>query len=87
MKDYDYSQNGAYFVTICTQGRLQILGNICAFKSITTKLSNKNDNIKGRKIWHRSFHDHIIRNEGEYQKIWEYIDTNPLKWQLDCYHT
>ncbi len=29
LKDYDYSQNGAYFVTICTQDRLQILGEIC----------------------------------------------------------
>ncbi|WP_180270772.1 transposase [Sporanaerobium hydrogeniformans] len=38
-------------------------------------------------IWQRSFHDHIIRNEQAYQKIWEYIDTNPLKWELDCFYT
>ncbi|MEG0895537.1 MAG: transposase, partial [Oscillospiraceae bacterium] len=37
-------------------------------------------------IWQRSFHDHIIRNEQEYQKIWEYIDTNPLKWGEDCFY-
>ncbi|MEG1044743.1 MAG: transposase, partial [Oscillospiraceae bacterium] len=60
---------------------------ICTFKSLTTKLSNANDNITGRKIWQRSFHDHIIRNENEYQKIWEYINANPLKWEDDCFYT
>ncbi len=36
-------------------------------------------------IWQSSFHDHIIRGEKDYQKIWEYIDTNIPKWELDCY--
>ena len=40
----------------------------------------------GFSMWQKLFHDHIIRNEKEYEKIWEYIDTNPLKWELDCYH-
>ena len=37
------------------------------------------------KIWQTSFHDHIIRNENEYQRIWNYIDENPQKWAKDCY--
>lgn len=41
----------------------------------------------GFSIWQKSYHDHIIRNETEYQKIWEYIYTNPLKWELDKYYT
>ena len=40
----------------------------------------------GENIWQRSFHDHIIRDEKDYQKIWEYIDTNPFKWELDCFY-
>ena len=28
LNDYDYSQNGAYFVTICTKDRHEILGKI-----------------------------------------------------------
>lgn len=39
----------------------------------------------GISFWQRSFHDHIIRNEQDYQKIWEYIDTNPVKWETDCF--
>ena len=37
-------------------------------------------------VWQRSYHDHIIRNEKQYQKIWEYIDTNPLRWKEDCFY-
>ena len=39
-----------------------------------------------KKLWQKSFHDHIIRGEKDYQQIWEYIDTNPLKWELDCFY-
>ena len=28
LKDYDYAQNGAYFVTICTQNRVNLCGQI-----------------------------------------------------------
>ncbi len=38
------------------------------------------------KIWQTRYNDHIIRNEKQYLKIWEYIDTNPIKWELDCYY-
>lgn len=38
-----------------------------------------------RDIWQRGSYDHIIRNEQDYQRIWNYIDTNPTNWQTDCY--
>ncbi len=38
------------------------------------------------KIWQSSFHDHIIRNDMDYQKIWEYISGNPSKWVDDCFY-
>ena len=38
------------------------------------------------KIWQRSYYDHIIRGEKDYQKIWEYIDTNVLRWDKDCFY-
>lgn len=40
----------------------------------------------GVSIWQKSFHDHIIRNETDYLRIWNYIDTNPAKWREDCYY-
>ena len=41
----------------------------------------------GQNIWQRSYHDHIIRNVPEYQMIWQYIDTNPIRWEQDCFYT
>lgn len=41
----------------------------------------------GTSIFQRSYYDHVIRNEADFLRIWQYIDENPLKWQLDCYFT
>ena len=38
-------------------------------------------------LWQRGSYDHIIRNEQDYQRIWTYIDTNPLNWEQDCYYS
>ena len=35
------------------------------------------------KLWQRNYYEHIIRNEDELNKIREYIQNNPLKWDLD----
>lgn len=39
----------------------------------------------GFSMWQSSFHDHIIRNDEEYEKIWDYIEYNPVKWNEDKY--
>jgi putative transposase len=33
--------------------------------------------------WQSRFHDHIIRNETELERIRKYITTNPLNWRKD----
>ena len=147
LKDYDYAQNGAYFVTTCTKGRRCVLSNIrivgeglCALPS--TKLSPIGQKVEKaiiylqtliagvavdkyvimpnhvhmlvrifetgghrgpplhkvigqfksytthcyqKVLWQRSFHDHVVRGEQDYREIWQYIDTNPYKWQEDCF--
>lgn len=40
----------------------------------------------GISLWQRSFHDHVIRNEEDYLKIWEYIEYNACKWKEDCFY-
>ena len=39
-----------------------------------------------KKVWQRNYYDRIIRNEQEYEKIYEYIENNPLKWEEDKYY-
>ena len=38
-------------------------------------------------VWQRGFHDHIIRNRNDYEKISKYIFENPIIWQYDCFYT
>jgi len=40
----------------------------------------------GGKLWQRSFHDHCVRSEDDYLKIWTYIDSNHQKWEKDLYY-
>jgi REP element-mobilizing transposase RayT len=35
--------------------------------------------------WHRSFHDHVIRNEKSYDTIFNYITNNPANWLKDTF--
>ena len=37
-------------------------------------------------VWQRSYHDHIIRDERDYLKIWNYIEMNPARWEKDCFY-
>ena len=37
--------------------------------------------------WQARYHDHIIRNPAEYDRIRNYIVENPQKWSEDRYHT
>lgn len=50
-------------------------------KSSLTRWSRKNgyDNF----AWQGRFHDHIIRNDGAFQRISNYIKNNPANWQKD----
>ena len=63
-----------------------IISNIVGYIKMnsTKKIHTINPN---EKIWQRSFHNHIIRNEKQYQKIWSYIEGNPFNWTDDCFYT
>lgn len=37
-------------------------------------------------LWQRSFYEHIIRNDEDFLRIWEYIENNPLQWHLDRFY-
>lgn len=144
LHNYNYSSNGAYFITICTKNKENLLwknvGANCVrpleqlplskigivIENEIYKLNTVYENIKvdkyqimpnhihliifiyedsngrtqfaptisriikqfkgsitkqiGFSIWQKSFYDRIIRNEKEYQSVWNYINNNPLKY-------
>ena len=159
LENWDYSSNGAYFITICTFQRETILGRVVGaihespasgieltrigkiVRDTVETLPQKFPEIRlekyvvmpnhvhllllidrdprahrdaplqsgrslisqtigfflmnaskkahaidpGIKLWQRSFHDHIIRNDEDFLRIWEYIEINPIKWHEDCF--
>lgn len=61
------------------------------FKSMTTaeyirRVKNENILPFNGKLWQKSFYDHIIRNQTDYNEIYEYIENNPKKWYLNNRH-
>ena len=38
---------------------------------------------KNNPLWQANYHDHIIRDDSEFQRIKNYIDNNPAKWEND----
>lgn len=72
------------------QGQNTVSSIIGSYKSAVTKHCNrlqltfKNDLVFG---WQTRFHDHIIRNDAEYQRINNYIENNPKNWNNDKFHT
>jgi REP element-mobilizing transposase RayT len=158
LKEYDYTQNGAYFVTIVTYQRKPLFGEIVdgvmklnewgeiarrewfktaelrpyvelyedefvvmpnhthgiiwndgalqrnartgadekshvdagslgaivrAYKSAVTYAINAARQTRGMVVWHRNYHEHIIRDDADLKRIRDYIANNPLKWTED----
>lgn len=58
---------------------------IRAFKTFSARRINISQDTQGRPVWQRSFHDHIIRNDREFDRIRQYIINNPIGWDTDEY--
>ena len=57
-----------------------IIGQI---KSISTKNINTHRSSPGAPVWQRNYYDHIIRDEAEMERIYQYILQNPSSWADD----
>lgn len=53
------------------------------FKMNTAKKINQMFNLSGKAFWQRNYYEHVIRSEEELKRIREYIQNNPLRWELD----
>lgn len=72
------------------QGRNIVSSIIGSYKSAVTKHCNRlqlTDNDGVVFGWQSRFHDHIIRNDDEYQRINDYIENNPANWNNDKFNT
>jgi len=58
---------------------------VAGFKSSVTKQINELRQTPKFHVWQSRFHDHIIRSDDEYQRIYNYIVNNPANWGKDKY--
>lgn len=154
LREYNYSRPGTYYVTICIQDRLCLLGNVVdekvelneagkmveriwyelpqfysgvdidsviimpnhlhgnivltghnvigtlrlslpdvvhRFKSLTTSNYIKGVDSAGWKpfrirLWQRNYYEHVVRNDEELNRIRQYMEENPMKWDEDEYN-
>ena len=52
---------------------------VAAFKRLTNRAA-------AEQLWQPSYYDHVVRNEQDFLRIWNYIDTNPARWAEDEYY-
>ena len=61
-----------------TQDKASITRVVKQFKGAVSK-------EVGFSVWQKSFYDHIVRSEKDLAKMWQYIKSNPLLWEDDCF--
>ena len=54
---------------------------------LLSSIKRYTNKLAGFNVWQDSYHDHIIRTEADYERIAQYIDENPARWEEDCYYT
>jgi putative transposase len=58
------------------------------FKSqVTRRVWKETPIIHGERIWQSRYHDHIIRNESDLNRLREYVVHNPGRWEEDTFYT
>ncbi len=150
LRNFDYSTPGAYFITICTKNRknllwdvvgasiarpqdvrlskygritetairnipnfypmvclehyvimpnhihllLRIVSEVHGRPMVAPTISTVVQQMKGYitkqigyNIWQKLVHDHIIRSDAQYVRVWNYIEGNPMMWKDDCFYT
>ena len=54
---------------------------------LLSSMKRYTNKLAGFNMWQNGYHDHIIRDDADYQRVWQYIDKNPEKWAEDRYYT
>ena len=80
---YVVMPNHIHAIVILQQTDVNLTTVIGQYKAhVSRKIHEKEPE---RTVWQTSFHDHVIRNQQSYEKIWLYIDANPANWEKDCF--
>lgn len=54
-----------------------------SFKSSVTRRTNRASEHSSVLLWQRNYYEHVVRDEADYERIEEYIQNNPRRWDED----
>ncbi len=60
---------------------------IRGLKTFSARRINEVRDMAGSPVWQRNYHEHIIRNDADLNRIREYIRNNPYNWKDDKNYT
>jgi putative transposase len=83
---YAVMPNHVHMILILEENGRIISAPTKSVSTIIGQVKRISSKLAGQPIWQKGFYDHVIRDEADHLRIWEYIDTNPGKWQEDCYY-
>ena len=69
----------AIFVLDGTIALSTVVGGL---KAGTAAAINRRRATPGARLWQRGFFDHVIRDEHDFDRVREYIATNPTRWTM-----
>ena len=84
VNNYIIMPNHVHMIVILENGNYNLSQIIAQYKSGVTRWIRKC--MPDVAVWQRSYHDHVIRNQAAYEKIWLYIEANPKNWDQDCFY-
>lgn len=64
-----------------SQDRPSLSSVMRAFKSLSAVSANRVCQTPGRRFWQPKFYDHIVSDETDLERIREYIEANPARWE------
>ena len=62
-------------------------GNQVSLSTIVGQVKQCVSTSLGGGLWQKSFYDHVVRDDADFQRIWMYTTYNHLKWDKDCFFT
>jgi len=52
-------------------------------KSVSSRQINMLRASPGAHVWQRGYYEHIVRSQGELDRLRRYVASNPLRWEFD----
>ena len=81
---YVVMPNHVHMILVLDGGSIDMPQIIGQYKSSVTRTIRQM--APEQKVWQTSFHDHVIRGQKDYKRIWLYIEANPQNWEKDCFY-